>query len=94
LDEKGTYVTIDSNFGKLLCLKNLESFGAFCELQPVGDQELPDGTFIPYPPVLFGHLGNDPKKKTICIYGHLDVQPALKVSLKHTTVDLSLLCYA
>lgn len=23
-------------------------------------------------------MGNDPKKKTVCIYGHLDVQPALK----------------
>lgn len=23
-----------------------------------------------------GHLGKDPKKKTVLIYGHLDVQPA------------------
>lgn len=28
--------------------------------------------------MLIGHLGSDPKKKTVCIYGHLDVQPALK----------------
>jgi len=33
---------------------------------------------IPLPPVLFGKYGSDPKKKTVCIYGHLDVQPALK----------------
>ena len=25
---------------------------------------------------MFGQLGSDPKKKTLCIYGHLDVQPA------------------
>lgn len=41
-------------------------------------QPLPDGTTIPLPPVLLGSLGEDPAKKTILIYGHLDVQPALK----------------
>ena len=30
--------------------------------------------------VSLGAIGNDPAKKTICIYGHLDVQPAAKVS--------------
>lgn len=30
------------------------------------------------PPILLGHLGADPKKKTVLVYGHLDVQPALK----------------
>ena len=40
-----------------------------------------DGQVIPLPPILLGHLGNDPKKKTVCIYGHLDVQPAKKVLL-------------
>ena len=29
------------------------------------------------PPVLFAHLGKDPSKKTVMIYGLLDVQPAL-----------------
>jgi nonspecific dipeptidase len=33
---------------------------------------------LPLPPVLLAVLGNDPKKKTLAIYGHLDVQPALK----------------
>lgn len=28
------------------------------------------------PPILFGYLGNDPTKKTLLVYGHLDVQPA------------------
>lgn len=38
-------------------------------------QEL-SGKTVPLPPVLLGSLGNDPKKHTICLYGHLDVQPA------------------
>ena len=28
------------------------------------------------PPVLMGVLGRDPAKKTLLVYGHLDVQPA------------------
>jgi nonspecific dipeptidase len=46
------------------------------ELCDVGKQDLPDGTQIPLPPVILGQLGNDPDKKMLCIYGHLDVQPA------------------
>lgn len=38
--------------------------------------QLPDGSEIPLPPILLGKLGSDPQKKTVCIYGHLDVQPA------------------
>lgn len=34
------------------------------------------GHKIKNPPVLLGTFGNDPKKRTICVYGHLDVQPA------------------
>lgn len=58
--------------------KHLESEGATCETVDVGLQKLPDGRTLPLPPVLLGTLGKDPKKKTICIYGHLDVQPAFK----------------
>jgi len=43
---------------------------------------MPDGSKLKLPPVLLGELGNDPKKKKLCIYGHLDVQPARKVSHK------------
>ena len=39
-----------------------------------------DGSVLDLPPVLFGTLGNDAGKKTIMLYGHLDVQPALMVS--------------
>lgn len=28
--------------------------------------------------MILGFIGNDPSKKTVCIYGHLDVQPAAK----------------
>ncbi|XP_064480738.1 cytosolic non-specific dipeptidase-like [Ornithodoros turicata] len=58
--------------------KKLEAEGAVCELRDIGEQALPDGSVLPLPPVLIGHLGSDPKKKTVLVYGHLDVQPALK----------------
>ena len=38
--------------------------------------QLPSGEEIPLPPIVLGQLGSDPAKKTVCIYGHLDVQPA------------------
>ena len=56
----------------------LKNLGATTELADVGKQTLPDGNVIPLPPVLLGTLGSDSKKKTVLIYGHLDVQPALK----------------
>ncbi|XP_045176982.2 cytosolic non-specific dipeptidase-like isoform X2 [Mercenaria mercenaria] len=56
----------------------LEKLGTTCELADLGDQNLPDGTKLPLPPILLGTLGNDPKKKTLLVYGHLDVQPAEK----------------
>nr|CAD7572083.1 unnamed protein product [Timema californicum] len=55
----------------------LKKLGAEVELCDIGLQELPDGETLPLPPVLLGWLGKDPKKKTVCLYGHLDVQPAL-----------------
>lgn len=39
-------------------------------------QSLQDGKKIELPPVILGKLGKDPKKKTVLVYGHLDVQPA------------------
>lgn len=56
----------------------LEKLGATLEYCDVGLQTLPDGSKIPLPPVLMGQLGKDPKKKTLLVYGHLDVQPAAK----------------
>ncbi|XP_072323271.1 cytosolic non-specific dipeptidase-like [Scyliorhinus torazame] len=56
--------------------KEIERLGGSVELADIGQQTLPDGKKIPLPPILLATLGNDPKKKTVCIYGHLDVQPA------------------
>ncbi|XP_063393995.1 cytosolic non-specific dipeptidase [Cydia fagiglandana] len=61
----------------------LQEVGARTELRDVGFQTI-DQKEVKLPPVLIGVLGNDPKKNTICIYGHLDVQPALKSDGWHT----------
>uniref|UniRef100_A0A914ZHT1 Peptidase M20 dimerisation domain-containing protein n=2 Tax=Parascaris univalens TaxID=6257 RepID=A0A914ZHT1_PARUN len=58
--------------------EKLESLGASTELIPLGRQKLPDGKLLDLPPLLYAILGNDPSKKTVLIYGHLDVQPANK----------------
>lgn len=58
--------------------KQLENLGATIELcdNPLKEQTSPEGKVIPLPPIILGHLGSDPSKKTVCVYGHLDVQPA------------------
>jgi len=54
----------------------LKELGATIDLADIGNQTMPDGTVLPLPPIVYGNLGTDPKKKTVLIYGHLDVQPA------------------
>ncbi|KAL7415837.1 CNDP dipeptidase [Mrakia frigida] len=44
---------------------------------PLGEQIL-EGQTLQLPPAILASYGNDPKKKTILVYGHYDVQPALK----------------
>jgi len=56
--------------------EELKSLGAAIEFVDLGQQTLPDGTVLPLPPVLMGELGTDATKKTLLVYGHLDVQPA------------------
>ena len=41
-----------------------------------GEQIL-EGQKLQLPPILLGRYGKDPKKKTVLVYGHYDVQPAL-----------------
>uniref|UniRef100_T1J673 Peptidase M20 dimerisation domain-containing protein n=1 Tax=Strigamia maritima TaxID=126957 RepID=T1J673_STRMM len=53
--------------------ERLKILGATVKLEELGEFE-----GLQLPPVLLGQLGNDPSKKTVCIYGHLDVQPAKK----------------
>ncbi|XP_008072129.1 beta-Ala-His dipeptidase [Carlito syrichta] len=54
----------------------LQRLGATVDSMDMGSQQLPDGQILPIPPVILAELGNDPKKATVCFYGHLDVQPA------------------
>ncbi|PVU90694.1 hypothetical protein BB559_004486 [Furculomyces boomerangus] len=55
----------------------LEGLGARVQMVHPGPQEL-QGQTVQLPPVVLGEYGTDPAKKTITIYGHYDVQPALK----------------
>jgi len=56
----------------------LKSLGFQVELRKIGEQTFDNGQTLALPPVIFASLGADPAKKTILIYGHLDVQPARK----------------
>ena len=51
-----------------------ERLGGECELLS-NPRSTPER---PLPPILIGSFQVDPKKKTVCVYGHLDVQPAAK----------------
>jgi len=53
-----------------------KALGAHTVQKELGDQTLSDGLVIGLPPVLLAEFGADPAKKTMVIYGHLDVQPA------------------
>lgn len=51
--------------------------GAQTSLHDLGKQNL-NGQELDLPPVVYAQIGEDPKKKTVLVYGHYDVQPALK----------------
>lgn len=55
----------------------MKSLGAETHFGDLGNQTFASGEVAKLPPILYGTLGCDPKKKTVLIYGHLDVQPAL-----------------
>ncbi|RKP14597.1 hypothetical protein BJ684DRAFT_19007 [Piptocephalis cylindrospora] len=54
----------------------LEKLGASTKRVDPGKQLL-NGQPLQLPPVILATYGNDPAKKTILLYGHYDVQPAL-----------------
>lgn len=56
----------------------LKELGATVQIREIGLQKTIPENNVQLPPVVVGTLGNDKAKKTICIYGHLDVQPAAK----------------
>ncbi|XP_012786908.3 beta-Ala-His dipeptidase [Ochotona princeps] len=62
----------------------LQHLGASVQCVDLGSQELPGGQSLPIPPVILAELGTDPKKPTVCFYGHLDVQPAKREDGWHT----------
>lgn len=57
-------------------LDELKALGAEAEARPLGKQ--PHKEHLDLPPVIVARYGNDKKKRTILVYGHYDVQPALK----------------
>ncbi|KAJ1925083.1 hypothetical protein IWQ60_004795 [Tieghemiomyces parasiticus] len=58
-------------------LAELERLGATTKRVEPGVQKV-NGRTLPLPPVVLATYGEDPAKKTVLIYGHYDVQPALK----------------
>lgn len=58
----------------------LESLGVEVTKVDLGKHTL-DGEELPLPPALLGKLGDDPKKKTILLYAHYDVQPVREPGL-------------
>ena len=57
--------------------QQFEDVGGKVTKKPLGKQTL-DGKEIELPPAVLVDVGNDSSKKTVLIYGHFDVQPALK----------------
>ena len=53
----------------------LERLGAEVQKRPLGKQ--PGKPELELPPVVIARYGNDKSKRTILVYGHYDVQPAL-----------------
>ncbi|KAL0074362.1 hypothetical protein J3Q64DRAFT_1825704 [Phycomyces blakesleeanus] len=58
-------------------IDELKALGASVETRDPGVQDF-HGTPLPLPPIVLATIGTDPAKKTVLVYGHYDVQPALK----------------
>uniref|UniRef100_A0A3P8XHF6 Peptidase M20 dimerisation domain-containing protein n=1 Tax=Esox lucius TaxID=8010 RepID=A0A3P8XHF6_ESOLU len=56
--------------------EKLRAMGGKVELVDIGVQELPNGQTVDLPKVVTAQFGSDPSKQTVCVYGHVDVQPA------------------
>jgi nonspecific dipeptidase len=56
--------------------KMIETLGGKATLHEIGTQTMSDGAVVPLPPILTGQIGFDKSKRTVVLYGHLDVQPA------------------
>ncbi|XP_066534263.1 cytosolic non-specific dipeptidase [Hoplias malabaricus] len=59
--------------------EKLRKLGGKVELVDIGTQQLPDGETLPLPKVVTAEFVDDGgNKSTVCVYGHVDVQPAKK----------------
>uniref|UniRef100_A0A673KQE8 Beta-Ala-His dipeptidase-like n=1 Tax=Sinocyclocheilus rhinocerous TaxID=307959 RepID=A0A673KQE8_9TELE len=58
--------------------EKLRLVGGSVEMVDVGTQALPNGSSLALPKVVTARFGEDPSKRTVCVYGHVDVQPAKK----------------
>ena len=70
---------LDAHLGDIVIMMEyakgeIERLGGSCSLIPNPDASATRAL----PPILTANFGSDPSKKTICVYGHLDVQPASK----------------
>lgn len=63
------------HMGEFLASQLRELGASDVELRSLGKQ--PDDTSLDLPPIVIGRYGQDPAKKTVLVYGHYDVQPAL-----------------
>ena len=57
-------------------VSELTALGATVQARPLGPQ--PGKPHLQLPPVIVARYGSSPSKRTILVYGHYDVQPALK----------------
>ena len=64
----------------------LQALGVETRLEDLGTENL-DGHELKLPPVVLGKIGEDPKKKTILLYGHFDVQPVSTVIVESIPVQ-------
>ena len=70
------YVSVTFYTAFYTTFQQMEALGINCQKMENGVQPLENGQILSLPPVLFGTLGEDESKKTLLVYGHLDVQPA------------------
>jgi len=68
-------ILTNTEMGQFLA-SELEGLGAEVHQRPLGKQ--PGKEHLELPPVVIARYGNDKNKRTILVYGHYDVQPALK----------------
>ncbi|KAG2366422.1 hypothetical protein BDR07DRAFT_1449443 [Suillus spraguei] len=73
----GDAVAIQSISSDARRRQDLNQLGVETKLIDLGTHEM-QGQTLQLPPAIIGRLGSDPAKKTVLIYGHYDVQPALK----------------